>query len=76
MLAEQMDYVIGVDTHRDRHSAAILTSSGGLVDQTSAGADQAGYRTLLRWAHLQAAGRRLWAIEGSGSYGAGLAAFL
>jgi transposase len=76
MLAEQTDYVIGVDTHRDRHSAAILASSGGLVDQTSAGADRVGYTTLLRWAHRHAQERRVWAIEGSGSYGAGLAAFL
>jgi transposase len=76
MLAEQTDYVIGVDTHRDRHSAAILASSGGLVDETSASADRRGYAKLLRWAQSYAAGRRVWAIEGSGSYGAGLAAFL
>src|SRR4051794_34520445 len=49
MLAEQTDFVIGVDTHRDRHSAAILASNGGLVDETSAAADQAGYTTLLGW---------------------------
>jgi transposase len=76
MLAEQTDYVIGVDTHRDRHSAAILASNGGLVDETSVGADQAGYTTLLGWARRRAASRRVWAIEGTGSYGAGLAAFL
>jgi transposase len=76
MLAEQTDYVIGVDTHRDRHSAAILASSGGLVDETSARADRRGYATLLSWAHEHAAGRRVWAVEGSGSYGAGLVAFL
>lgn len=76
MLADQTDYVIGVDTHRDRHSAAILVTSGGLVDQTSATADRGGYTTLLEWACQQGAGRRVWAVEGSGSYGAGLAAFL
>ncbi len=76
MLAEQTDYVIGVDTHRDRHSAAMLASNGALVDETSASADQAGYATLLGWAHRHAEARRVWAIEGSGSYGAGLAAFL
>jgi transposase len=76
MLAEQTDYVIGVDTHRDRHSAAILASNGGLVDEASASTDRAGYATLLRWAHRHAAGRRVWAIEGSGSYGAGLVRFL
>lgn len=76
MLAKQTDYVIGVDTHRDRHSAAILASSGGLVDETGARADRRGYATLLRWAYEHAAGRRVWAVEGSGSYGAGLVAFL
>ena len=76
MLAEQTDYVIGVDTHRDRHSAAILASSGGLVDETSASTDRVGYAALLRWARRHAAGRRVWAVEGSGSYGAGLVRFL
>jgi transposase len=76
MLAEQTDYVIGVDTHRDRHSAAILASNGSLVDEVSAGADQVGYTALLRWARGRATTRRVWAIEGTGSYGAGLAAFL
>jgi transposase len=76
MLAEQTDFVIGVDTHRDRHTAAILVSNGGLVDETSASTDRRGYATLLGWAQRLAPGRRVWAIEGSGSYGAGLAAFL
>jgi len=76
MLAEQTDFVIGVDTHRDRHSAAVLASNGGLVDETSASADRGGYATLLGWARRHASGRRLWAIEGSGSYGAGLTSFL
>jgi transposase len=31
---------------------------------------------LLAWARGSAAGGRVWAIEGSGSYGAGLASFL
>jgi transposase len=76
MLAEQTDYVIGVDTHRDRHSAAILAATGGLVVETSESADQRGYTSLLAWARRFANGRRIWAIEGSGSYGAGLAGFL
>jgi transposase len=76
MLADQTDYVIGVDTHRDRHSAAILAASGGLVDETSARADRGGYAALLCWASQHAAGRRVWAVEGSASYGAGLVAFL
>jgi len=76
MLAEQTDYVIGVDTHRDRHSAAILTGTGALVAETSESADRRGYTTLLAWAQRLANGRRVWAVEGSGSYGAGLTSFL
>jgi len=76
MLAEQTDYVIGVDTHRDRHSAAILTGTGVLVVETSESADRHGYIALLEWARRFANERRLWAIEGSGSYGAGLTSVL
>jgi transposase len=64
MLADQTDYVIGVDTHRDRHSAAILATSGGLVDQTSARADRGGYATLLKWACQQ--GCRSAGVGGGG----------
>jgi transposase len=39
-------------------------------------ADAAGYRQLLGFAKLHVSGRRLWAVEGAGSFGAGLAAFL
>jgi transposase len=76
MLSEETDYVIGVDTHRDRHSAAILTGTGVLVVETSQSADRRGYVSLLAWARCFAHERRVWAIEGSGSYGAGLAGFL
>jgi transposase len=76
MLAEQTDYVIGVDTHRDRHSAAIVTGTGALVAETSKSADRRGYKALLAWARRFSNGRRVWAVEGSGSYGAGLTSFL
>jgi transposase len=78
MLAESVDGVIGVDTHRDTHTAAAVTNLGGVLAQTTASADAAGYRQLLGFAqtHLPDAGRRCWAVEGAGSYGAGLASFL
>lgn len=76
MLADQVDHVIGVDTHRDHHSAAITTTAGTVTAQHSAGADRHGYQELLRFAEGKAAGTRVWAIEGTGSYGAGLTAFL
>ena len=31
MLAEQVDYVIGVDTHRDRHTLAVVVAPTGAV---------------------------------------------
>jgi transposase len=39
-------------------------------------ADQPGHARLLAVAAQRAPGRRLWALEGTGSFGAGLAAFL
>jgi transposase len=76
VLAELVDGVIGVDTHRDTLAAAALSSVGGVLGQTAVRADAAGYQALLSFADVHLAGRRCWAIEGAGSYGAGLAAFL
>jgi hypothetical protein len=74
-LAGTIDGVIGVDTHRDTLAAA-TDMVGGRLAQTSVSADAAGYRRLLDFARAQVPGRRCWAVEGAGSYGAGLAAFL
>jgi len=77
MLAEELDYVVGVDTHRDRHVLAVVTApTGTVVAGTAAPTNARGYRELLRVADRYAPGRRAWAIEGTGSYGAGLARFL
>lgn len=67
--------VIGVDTHKDGHSAALVDQLGAVQASTEVAASQAGYQRLLSWAqdHSQ---QRVWAVEGTGSYGAGLAAFL
>jgi hypothetical protein len=71
-----VDGVIGVDTHRDTLTAAAVTRLGGVLAQITTSADAAGYRRLLDFAHLQLPGRRCWAVEGTGSFGAGLAGFL
>jgi hypothetical protein len=68
--------LIGVDTHRDRHAAAVLDRNGGLVAQLEIDCDQAGLETLLRFVTDRAPGRRCWALEGSGCRGAGLASLL
>ena len=76
MLAELVDGVIGVDTHRDTLAAAAVTSLGGVLAQTTTSADAAGYQQLLGFAHRHLPGRRCWAVEGAGSFGAGLTAVL
>jgi transposase len=77
MLADELGYVLGVDTHRDEHTLVVVTApAGAVISGTAAPANARGYRQLLRVAVRHAPGRRAWAIEGSGSYGAGLARFL
>ena len=76
MLAGHVDHVIGVDTHRDTHSAAILEPTGAAVHAMRVRAEAKGYRRILAEAAQHAPGRRVWAIEGSGGYGAGLSTYL
>jgi transposase len=77
MLADELDYVVGVDSHRDEHVVAVVTApAGAVVAGTSVSANARGYRELLRVAEQSAPGRRAWAIEGTGSYGAGVARYL
>src|SRR6266542_2131085 len=77
MVADELDYVIGVDTHLDEHVLAIIAApSGAVVAQHSIQASARGYAVALRFAADEANGARVWAIEGTGSYGAGLARFL
>lgn len=77
MLADEVEYVIGVDTHRDQHTLAVVVSpTGAVVGQSSIQTDRRGYEAALEVAVRHAVGVRLWAIEGAGHYGAGLARFL
>ena len=72
-LREVVDVVIGVDTHVATHSAAVLDAhTGGVLDQVTVPATEEGYAQLLDLAEEHAA-LRIWAIEGTGSHGAGLA---
>jgi transposase len=62
----------GVDTHADVHVAAALDPIGGLLGVEEFPATLAGYACLLEW--LSGFGTVcLVGIEGTGSYGAGLA---
>ncbi len=65
----------GVDTHRDVHVAAVLDPLGGLLGTESFPTDSAGYRALLKW--LEGFGDVVKiGVEGTGSYGSGLARYL
>ena len=76
MLADRVDGVIGIDTHRDTLTAAAVTAVGGLLGQLVVTADAAGYQRLLGFARSHVPGRRCFAVEGAGSYGAGLTRLL
>src|SRR5437899_3333401 len=76
MLADQVDYVVGVDTHRDEHTLAVVVAATGVVvAQRSVHESGRGYAAARRFAEQQA-GTRVWAVEGAGHYGAGLARYL
>jgi transposase len=65
----------GVDTHADMHVAAALDPVGGLLGMREFPATAAGYADLLGW--LSGFGTvALAGVEGTGSYGAGLARYL
>ena len=77
MVTDQLDHVIGVDTHSGEHALCLLeAATQRVLAETTVSADRRGYRATLRLAIRFAPGRRLWAIEGTGSYGKGLARFL
>jgi transposase len=78
MLADEVDFVIGVDTHRDAHALAVVAAPTGgvLLVEPWLAASPRGYRRLLALARAHAPGARVFAVEGTGSYGAGLARFL
>ncbi|MFE2552313.1 transposase [Streptomyces sp. NPDC059355] len=74
ILAEQVDGLIGVDTHRDTLAAAAVSPICAVLASTDAPANARGYRRLLDFARQHIPGRRCWTLEGIG--GAGLASFL
>jgi transposase len=64
--------VVGVDTHKHIHVAVALDELGGRVDARSFAADRSGYEQLIDWA--VGLGREvIFGVEGTGSYGVGLA---
>jgi transposase len=65
----------GVDTHCRTNHAAVLDTQGRLLGNQEFLADRGGYQQLLSWlGHHGQVG--VVGVEGTGSYGAGLACYL
>jgi len=65
----------GVDTHLDVHVAAALDPLGALLGTESFRTDPTGYKALLTWLEGFGPVTKV-GVEGTGSYGTGLARFL
>jgi hypothetical protein len=65
------DVVIGVDTHKLIHMAAALSANGGWLESLKLDAKRSGYQELIRWA-AEFGSSPVFAVEGTGSYGAGI----
>jgi transposase len=77
-IADVYDVVVGVDTHLDTNTAAVMDRLGAVHAQATAGTDPAGLAELLAFAdaHTPAGARRLWAIDGTRAHGQGLTRLL
>jgi len=65
----------GIDTHKDTHAVAAVTTTGELLGTAQFTTDPSGYRHLLAWLRAFGAVVRI-GVEGTGSYGAGLTRYL
>ena len=69
------EVILGVDTHEREHVAALIDRLGRLLETHTFAANARGYRQLLAWAREHGPIVRA-GVEGTGSFGAGLARFL
>jgi transposase len=65
----------GVDTHADVHVAAVADQVGRVLGTQAFPADAPGYRAALAWMRTHGELVKV-GVEGTGSYGAGLACYL
>jgi transposase len=72
---DDVEVVLGVDTHKDAHVAAVISKLGALLGTRSFPTTARGYRQLLGWAIGFGTVRRA-GVECTGSYGAALARHL
>ena len=66
--------IVGVDTHKHVHVAVAVDRLGARLGSCSVPANRGGYTELVAWARPRGA-VEAFGIEGTGSYGVGLASF-
>lgn len=74
ILAELVDHVIGVDPDKEAINAGIVDAlTRGDLGGERFSTRQSGYDSLIEWADTHTvSGRRVWAVEGTGTYGQGI----
>src|SRR5215210_7294799 len=75
MTLNREDVIVGVDTHKDTHFAVAIDGLGGRLGEVMIPATPDGYVSLVAWATELGVVVR-FGVEGTGSYGSGLARFL
>lgn len=71
----QNEVILGVDTHLDTHVSAVVNDAGKLLGTFVTPTTATGYQKLLAWARSLGCVKRA-GVEGTGTYGAGLARVL
>lgn len=75
LTGERLRLVVGVDSHKEMHQAAVLDLQGALLGNERFAASTAGYRELESWLATLGDVERV-GMECTGSYAAGLARYL
>lgn len=73
--SETSRIIVGVDSHKDQHQAAVLDHNGALLGNKCFAASLDGYQELCDWLATMGEIDRV-GLEGTGSYAAGLTRFL
>lgn len=77
MIVDEVQLVVGVDTHVDTHTAALCDVRGRPLAKRQVPTTPAGYQEVAAWARAAADDAAVvWAVEGSRHYGLGLSRFL
>jgi len=61
-LADHVDFVIGVDTHKQSHTLGLVTGAGTEVEDVTFATDAFGYKRMLAWVQQRTGDpdRRCW----------------